>query len=135
MKEEQIPIGTRESILAADDIKLKLVLLPEWKCKLFVRTLSGLERDQWEAKLASMRKEYEEKTKQKFRRENVRAHFCAMTACNEKGERLFSFDDIEALGHKSGAALDRLFDAAAELNRLRNEDVEELLKNFESAPN
>ena len=42
---------------------------------------------------------------------------------------MFSEKDITALGKKSAAALDRIYEASQKLNRLTDGDVDELAKN------
>jgi len=53
---------------------------------------------------------------------------------DENGKRLFRYADVEALGQKSAAALDRIFDVAMSLSGMRDEEVEELIENFTSDP-
>jgi hypothetical protein len=45
---------------------------------------------------------------------------------------LFTDEDVAALGQRSAAALERVFDAASRLSGLSAEDMEELAKNSES---
>ena len=52
---------------------------------------------------------------------------------DEAGERLFSNDDVVALGKKNASALDKVFAIAQKLNGLSAADVEELEKNSGSA--
>jgi len=58
----------------------------------------------------------------------------ALTVCDEKGVLLFSTEDIEALGEKNAATLDKLFEVAQRLAGLRAQDVEEKIKNSAAAP-
>ena len=53
----------------------------------------------------------------------IRATLAALSIVDENGDRMFSPDDVEALGKKSYKALERVFAAAQELNGF-NEDVE-----------
>jgi len=52
-----------------------------------------------------------------------------LTICDEEGTRLFAAKDMDELGKKSAAALDRIFTVAQRLNGLSGEDVEDLAKN------
>jgi hypothetical protein len=61
--------------------------------------------------------------------ENVRARLAAASIVDENGARMFSDEEIEALGGKSAMALDRVFKAAQRLSGLAPEDVEELAGN------
>ncbi len=109
-------IGSRDSILAADDLPRRAVDVPEWKSTIYVRSMTGDERDQWEQWLMD--------TKDGSRR--VRARYCALVMVDAKGERLFddTDEDIKALGRKSAAALDRVFSAALSLNGMAAGDQE-----------
>ncbi len=85
--------------------------------------MSGLERDRFES----------EHVKDPTRK-NFRARLTALTVCDENGATLFSESDVSALGAKSCAALDRIFEASAKLNRLMKEDYEALGKDSRSIP-
>jgi len=53
----------------------------------------------------------------------------ARTVCDEEGERLFTDSQIQQLGGKSAAALDRLYSVAARLSAITKSDEDELLGN------
>lgn len=121
---------SREAILSAEDLGRELVAVPEWGGEVYVRVLPGAERDQFEIdSLDSAGPDA------RFNRHNVRARLAARCVVGEDGRRLFADADVEALGDKSGAALDRIFDVAMRLNRMRRQDVEELVKNSPAARN
>lgn len=111
--------------LSRDDIlgKLKLaveeVQVPEWGGSVFVREMSGEERDAWEAIAFA----------EGNKAANVRATLAATCICDADGKRLLSDADVSALGKTSAAALDRVFDAALRINRLRKKDYEDSAKN------
>lgn len=65
---------------------------------------------------------------------NMRARLVALSVVDEAGQRVFTDDEVDLLGAKSGAALDRVFAAAQELNGLSGADVEALTKNSSAAP-
>jgi len=114
-------MNLREAILAAQDSKRIPVEVPEWGVKVYLRTLTGAERDAFEGGLM--------KGKGKNRAPdlaNLRARLVALCAVDADGKRIFADDDIHALGGKAAAPLDRLFSAAQELNSLSDKDVEEL---------
>lgn len=115
---------TKTEILQAEDLKKEVVSIPEWGGDVIVRTLTAHERDNFEA---SLRDEGD-----KINLDNIRARLCAITICNESGERLFSNEDIIELGDKSAAALDRVFTVAQKLNAMTPEDIKELEKNSEA---
>lgn len=107
-------ILTKEAILAADDLPRELVNVPEWGGDVFVRTMTGTDRDAFEASLIG----------KEGRMENVRARLVSLALCNEAGERMFDDAEIAALGKKSARALDRVFNVAQRLNGIGTEQVE-----------
>lgn len=107
-------ILTKEAILAADDLPRELVNVPEWGGDVFVRTMTGTDRDAFEASLIG----------KEGRMENVRARLVSLALCNEAGERMFDDAEIAALGKKSARALDRVFSVAQRLNGIGTEQVE-----------
>jgi len=110
----------KAKILAANDTKLEKVNVPEWGDDVFIKTLSGTERDIFEEAYSS------EKMK------NFRARFLVLTLADEGGERLFTDTEVEQLGTKSAFVLNRLFEKAWSLNAFRDADVEALGKDLPS---
>ena len=93
----------RDRILSADDRKKEAVFVPQWGLSVFVRTLTGAERDDWEASIVQQRGKA---TTYDLR--NVRARLVCKCIVDESGKRVFSDHEAEALGEKSAAALDLL---------------------------
>lgn len=121
---------TRDAILNAQDLDSEDVSVPEWGGSVRVRALTGTERDAFEASMVQVRTD----GSRQFRLENIRARLVALTVINEGGQRIFSDDDVRALGQKSGAALERVWAAARKLSALSDEDVEELAGDFAEGP-
>lgn len=114
-------ILTKDQILQAQDIRTERVEVPEWGGDVFVRTMSGTERDQLEASIIGKQGERN--------LENLRAKIVALSVVDREGNRLFSFKDTLELGKKSARALDRVFSVAQRLSGFTPKDVEELTKN------
>lgn len=119
---------SREQILSADDRKTVTVAVPEWGGDVLVRSLTGAERDKFEESLQTVRGN---KTKRNLK--NFRARLVSLCLVNEQGELLFSPPDVEHLGAKSVAALQRVFNKCNELNGMSDEDIEELTQDFDEA--
>jgi len=115
----------RDDIIKADDLKFEEVDVPEWGGKVRIRMMRGSERDAFEQDLFDQKGDNPVKNLS-----NLRAKLVARCACNEKNERIFSDRDISLLGEKSAAALDRVFVVAQRLNKIGQQDMEELTKNF-----
>lgn len=111
---------TKEQILAADDLGLLEVKVPEWGGSVYIRVMSVGERDSYENEWMANKSTGVP---------NFRSKFLQRVLCNEKGELLFSKDEVEQLAKKSAAVTGRLWEAAMKHNKLSDADVEELAKN------
>lgn len=108
----------------APDILYEAVEVPEWGGTVRIRGLTGSERDEFEASIIQRRgKDIEANLK------NIRAKLVSLAAVDEEGNRIFTEEDVVALGRKSARVLDRLFSVAQRLSGLSSEDVEDLAKN------
>lgn len=111
---------TKEQILAANDMGLLEINVPEWGGSVFVRVMSVGERDAYEN---------EWMTNKSTGVSNFRSKFLQRVLCNEKGDLLFTKDEVDALAKKSARVVGSLWEAAMKHNKLTDEDVEELAKN------
>lgn len=116
----------KESILSFNDIKVEKVLIPEWDGFLYVRTISGADRDMWEEWVKT---ENGIPLEGKLNFKNARAKFAVLVCCDEKGERIFNNTDVEQLTKKSGSGLDRIFEAGSKINKMNQEALDETEKN------
>ncbi len=105
---------TKEAILAANDLPTERVAVPEWGGDVLVRTMTGADRDAFEASLIG----------KEGRMDNVRARLVSLTLCDDKGERLFTDAEVAELGKKSAKALDRVFAVAQRINGIGGEQAE-----------
>lgn len=118
---------TRADILDADDRRTEWVDVPEWGGRVLVRSLEGLERDRYEGAMARWgRNDKGNLAVEGVSVDNLRARLAAMTIIDEDGANLFTEADVLILGHKSAAALDRVFTVAQRLSGLTDADVEAL---------
>jgi hypothetical protein len=120
---------TRAEILEADDRRVESVDVPEWGGSVMVRSLTGTERDQYEATILSMRG-----TDVKVTLANAHAKLVARACVDDAGTRLFTDDDVTGLGRKNAAALERVYTVAARLSGLSKSDVDEMVKNSDALP-
>ena len=118
----------REDILKAEDRATEEVECPEWGGTVTVRGLTGKERDEFEASIMVRRgKRMVPDTG------NIRAKLVMWCCLDADGAQMFSHADLEALGGKSAAPIDRVYEVAARLSGLSDEDVEELTQDFGKA--
>lgn len=112
-----------EQILNAKDVRTELIQVPEWGGSVYVRVLTGGERDNFEAQIRRSKDGVPD---------DIRARWAALIISDQDGNRLFSDKQVEKLKQKSASALDRILSAGQRLNGMTNEDIEELEKNSES---
>ena len=102
---------SRDQILTADDIETREVDVPEWGGTVRLKSLTGRERDAFEASNRILRgKEFVPNPV------DIRARLVIRALVDETGNRLFKDTEAGALGAKSGAVLDRLYDIVAEMS-------------------
>lgn len=117
-----------EQIKQSKDLPREPVPTPEWPDvdgKLFVKKLNGLERVQYDASLEPI----QEHPEGQRRFESV-VKFVIAATVDEQGEPVFADDDFDwLLEEKDPDALVRIFNAGAALNKMREQDREEIAKN------
>jgi len=118
----------RDDILKADDLPRREVSVPEWGGHVYVRTMTGAQRDALEASMVNGKGGANIDALK-----NLRARIAALTICDEDGNLIFDEKDIGALSAKSAAALNRVFEVSQDLNSFGDEAIEELAKNSEAA--
>lgn len=107
-----------EEILAASDTSLQPVTA--WGKSLFVKNMTGTERDSFETAIMK---------DGKVNTEMFRAKLVVRTLVDAEGKRVFTDEQTAALSAKSAAEIDKVFTVAQKLNGLSPTDVDELTKN------
>lgn len=113
---------SKNQILDASDRKSIDVDVPEWGGSVRLAVMSGTARDAYEASLVTMHKDGTADRDLT----NIRAKLVAACLVDENFEPIFTALE---LGKKSGAVLDRLFDACNKLNMVSESEVEQAAKN------
>lgn len=119
----------REQIIAAVDVERELVPVLEWGGEVWVKGLTGTERDAFETSIVQQRGQ-----NTRINTENMRAKLAALTICDENGTRLFSEKDVATLGKKSATALNRVFVVAQRLSGIGAEAIKDLTGGLEDNP-
>jgi len=114
---------TREQILAANDLPIERVSVPEWGGSVCIRTLTAAQREEWEKQAGDAKGKWQ-----------IRATLVAAAVCDEAGKPLFTANDVAALAAKSAPPIIRIFEAANKQSGISEEDVAELEKNSEANP-
>lgn len=111
---------TKEQIMAADDMGLLEVQVPQWGGSVYVRVMTVGERDSYENEwMVNKHKGVE----------NFRSKFLQRVLCDETGSLLFTANEIDLLAKKSARVITKVWEAAMKHNALTDDDVEELAKN------
>lgn len=120
----------RDEILRAEDFKTEDVPVPEWGGTVRVKSLTGDERDGFEAQIRENRRDGS------FRSDfaKMRVKLLALTIIGADKRRIFSLEDVEKLGKKSAAAIERVWEVASRLSGLSKEDAEELARGLGTGP-
>lgn len=114
------PLLSKAAILAAQDLPTEDVNVPEWGGPVRVRTMTGAERDAMGAMISKDAGAGEGKTNQTAFRSIVLMH----TIVGDDDQPMFDRADLDAIGSKNGAVLDRLFRVADRLNGITSDAVE-----------
>lgn len=119
-------ILSKDAIFAAADTPTETVHVEEWGGDVIVRGLTAAGRDAFEASIQKREKDKRGKERVKTDLTNFRAKLVVLCLVDEAGNRLLSNDDAVALGNKSAAAVNQVFDVARRLSGMSQEDVEEM---------
>lgn len=111
---------SRADLLRAS-LPQETVYVKELKDSVIVRGMTGRERDAFEASCLVAKGR-----KREINTLDMRAKLVALCCIDEKGQRLFSDEDVAVLGDVRADVIDRLFSVAQRLSGLRDEDVDEL---------
>lgn len=111
----------KDDILGTKDLRTKTINIPEWGGDVIISTMTALDRDEFEVAMIN--------TVKPKSRSSIRASVAVRVIVDKNGNRLFSDEDAGILSGKSGVALTRVYDTAISLNRITDEDIDELAKN------
>jgi len=110
------------------DLKKEKVTCPEWGGDVFVRSLTGSEKEDFTASLF----DYDDKgvpTRKPDYLVNIKVGMLVRSICDENGERIFADEDAKELADKSNVVLSRLDKVCNRLNGVKAEVVEQQAKN------
>lgn len=113
----------KAKLLSANSaFKLGELELPELGGKVFLRVLSSRERDALEA-------EFTDAKNSLSKLDNIRAKLVVRAVADDQGKRLFSDEEIGAVGDLPAPLVSKIFDAAARHNGMTSDAVEAARKN------
>lgn len=125
----------RTQLLAKEELEIVKVEFENGDY-VYVRQMTGHERDTFEQSLLKKTRDkkgtvisYEQAT------EDFRAKLAVVTLCDEKGKLIMDKGDYMVLSRNMSAKrLETIVNEAQKLNKITEEDKEELVKNLEAVP-
>ncbi len=128
-------------LATCNDTVYESVVVPEWENRtVWVRSLTNEEKSAYEESCLTTKRKIVNGKAKESRETNilvVRAKLVVLATC--KGDKdptpIFAPSDYKLILKKNAAAVERIFDVAANLSRLTKEDVEELAGNSEDNQN
>jgi len=124
----------KEGLLVKEELEIKKVDLGDDDFT-FVRQMTGRERDSFEQSLMKEKKGKRGVVTYERNLNDFRAKLAVCTVCDEEGVLLLTSKDVPTLSQNMSAKrLDKIMTVAQELNRITEEDKENLIKNSEGDP-
>jgi hypothetical protein len=115
----------REALLKKEDLEVVAIDFGNGE-GIYVRQMTGYERDIWERSIIDV----DDKGNVKRKMDDFRAKLVVCTACDQSGKLLFKQADAKALSHSMSASrLEKIVEVAQRINKITEQDKEELVKN------
>ena len=121
----------KDDILKAPDVQYEDV--EAWGGLVRVKSMSGAEKDAFEASLTTIRRGAGGKLTQQPNLVNVRAKLLVACLVDEDGERIVSDEDVVELGLKSASEMDKVVEVAKRLNAMTSDDLKDLADGLKNA--
>jgi hypothetical protein len=118
-------ILNREALLEKEELDIVVVDLGKGE-GIYVRQMTGYERDIWERSIINV----DAKGNVERKMEDFRAKLVVCTACDKDGKLIFKQADTKVLSRMMSAArLEKIVEVSQKINKITEEDKEELVKN------
>lgn len=122
---------SKEEILAADDIQVEDVEVPEWGGTVRVRGLTGAQRSLIQGTVMAVRGQ--SVTVKADALAAMQERLVAMSLVDGDGKRLFTDKEVGKLAAKNAGVIARLFTKAQELSGLAEDSVDAAAGNSDAA--
>lgn len=129
----------RADIGAANDLPYEDVEVPEWGGLVRVRAMTATERSQYQTAMVHYDPgdtDGEGRMRGRLDLVNSDVRLAALTMIDaETGARMYGLDEVDELGQRSAAALNRIVEVAQRLSAITKRDVEEMQARLKVSPN
>lgn len=122
--QDEFPDLAPGELWSIDDVAVERVPIPEWGRAVYVKSMTGTERDAFEQSLIGGKGR-----NRQVNLDNFRAKLVARTARDAQDRRIFTDAEAARIGEKNAGALQRIVNVANRLSGFSDEDVEELTGN------
>ena len=119
-----MPNLTREMILEANDVQSEPCEVPEWGGTVYVRVMSGAQRDVFEQWAIDRRSNGGQ---QSIR--DLKALMVVLSVVDAEGKPLFELKDLALIQTKNYKAIDRIFQMSDKVNKISDKEIEEIAGN------
>lgn len=119
----------KDDILSANDIYIEEVSVPQWGGSVYVKTLTGAERDHLESQLIEFSPSGQAR---KMKTDRLRTLLAVLGICDKEGKPVFTMKDIPQLEKKSAAALDIVVAKIQSLAGMSPADIESLVTDLKN---
>ncbi len=124
----------REGLLNKEELQIEKLDLDKGD-SVYLRQMTGRERDRFDQSLTRSVKDRAGNTTYERNLSDFRAKLAVNTLCDEDGKLLLNDKDIPTLSQNMSAArLERIVTKAQEMNKITEEDKEDLIKNSDGDP-
>lgn len=124
---------SKGEIFSIPDIKIEWCEIPQWNGGVYVKGLTGTQRDAFERRMVEMKSGKRSVNVTNFRAKLIVA--CTVDSDDiHKAKLLFNDSDVENLGRKSAAALQLIYDQAAKMSGFSAEEVDTLVDELGNDP-
>lgn len=125
----------RDALMKTDHFEREKVMLDDEGNYVFVRQMSGRERDNFEQSLFKITIDKGGNEVRQQNTQDFRAKLAIQVICDSNGNNLLNEDDIRYIStHWSAYKLEKVAEVAQRINKIGQKDREELEKNSASGP-
>lgn len=120
----------KEDLLTKANLKTEKVELTNGH--VFVREMTGKEKEQWELSMVKQKPSGEKGKPVEYETtlENFKAKLAVVTTCDDQGNLLFTDKDVDNLNKYIRASdLEKIVNVAQKLNAITQQDKDEIVKN------
>lgn len=132
-------VFSKDDFLGQDDLETRDIIMDKFGFKpkpghkeaiVRIRLMDGHGRDSFEALISSLTEQKDGKFVIKSMKD-VKVTLLSLCVVDGKNDLMFTQEELSQINSKNSAAIDHLFKECQDLNKLTDDDVDDMVKNFE----